>query len=286
MTKTVSKSSISNLNKLRANLKKTLELNLDDYGLTEQSTGEFNSKYLGVQLNSAFQAIYDSSVGELFGHEAFLEPSLGGELRTTSDFAFSYAEHAGKLVQFDRVSRTLHALNFRQIYKENGLLFINVHPKLLISVNEHGKIFESILHANSVPTKRVVIQIKEGLVEQDNLLFKAIENYKERGYLIAIDNFGNQKSHIDRLWQLTPDFVKIDHPLIQKAETNQRIHRILPGLITMIKDVGAKPIITGIESQLQLDIANQIGASLLQGDFLSKAELASKLQPSKIFKKS
>ncbi len=189
------------------------------------------------------------------------------------------------MVQFDRVSRTLHALNFRQIYNENGLLFLNVHPKLLISVNEHGKIFESILHANSVPTNRVVIEIKEGLVEQDNLLFKAIENYKERGYLIAIDDFGNQKSHIDRLWQLTPDFVKIDRPLIQKAETNHRVHRILPGLITMIKDVGAKPIITGIENQLQLDIANQIGASLLQGDFLGKAVLASKLQPSKIFKK-
>ncbi|MFA6180239.1 MAG: EAL domain-containing protein, partial [Candidatus Methylopumilus sp.] len=165
----------THVEQLRLQLKESLLLDLDDYGLAEQSTGEFNSTYLGVQLNSAFQPIYDSEVGELFGHEALLRPSLGGELASSPEFAFSYAEQAGKLVEFDRVSRTLHVLNFRQIYAENGLLFLNVHPKLLISANAHGKVFERILHANSIPTERVVIEIQEGLVDQDKQLTEAID---------------------------------------------------------------------------------------------------------------
>ena len=276
-------SKISRIKKLKQELKRTLQLDLEDYGLTEASSGEYKSEYIGVQLNSAFQPIYNSAAGELLGHEAILKPFLGKELISTPEFAFSYAEKAGKLVQFDRVSRALHVLNFRQIYDENGLLFLSVHPQLLISVNEHGKIFERILHAHSVPTNRVVIQIEEGLVEQDKQLAEAIENYRERGYLIAIDNFGNKKSHIDRLWQFSPNFVKLDPTIIKKAEENDQLKNILPGLIKMIRDIGGEAIVTGIENQKQLEIAIETGATLLQGPFLGEAVSAKELQPSNIF---
>jgi EAL domain-containing protein (putative c-di-GMP-specific phosphodiesterase class I) len=270
----------SHLEQLRLQLKESLLLDLDDYGLAEQSTGEFNSTFLGVQLNSAFQPIYDIQAGDLFGHEALLRPSLGGELASTPEFAFTYAEQAGKLVPFDRVTRTLHVLNFRQIYAENGLLFLNVHPELLITVNGHGKVFERILHANSVPTNRVVIEIKESLIERDKQLIEAIDNYHDRGYRIAIDGFGSAKSHIDRLWKLAPDFVKLDLNLIQKAEQTPRLQKLLPGLIKIIKDLDAKPVITGIETQVQLDIAIEAGATLVQGYFLAKPAIAKELQSS------
>jgi len=269
---------------LRLQLKESLLLDLDDYGLTEQSTGEFNSTFIGVQLNSAFQPIYDSEAGDLYGHEAILRPSLGGALASTPDFAFTYAEQTGKLVQVDRVSRTLHVLNFRQIYAENGLLFLKVHPKLLTSVNQHGKVFEYILHSNSVPTSRVVIEIQEGQIEQDRQLAEAIDNYRDRGYQIAIDGFGSPKSHIDRLWKFAPDFVKLDTNLIQQAENNDRIRKALSGLVKVIKDLDAQPVINGIETQVQLNIAIESGASLFQGDFLGKPVAAKELQPSDFFK--
>lgn len=276
----------AHVEQLRLQLKESLLLDFDDYGLAEQFTGEFNSTFIGVRLNTAFQPIYDSEAGDLAGHEALLRPSLGDELASTPEFAFTYAEQAGKLVEFDRVSRTLHVLNFRQIYAENGLLFLNVHPKLLISVNAHGKVFERILHANSVPTSRVAIEIQEGLVEQDKQLAEAIDNYRERGYQIAIDRFGSEQSHIGRLWKFAPDFVKLDLNLIQKAESNERVRKILPGLIQMIKDIGAKPIITGIETQVQLDIAMETGSTLFQGYFLAKPVTAKELQPSALFKRT
>ena len=59
-----------------------------------------------------------------------------------------------------------------------------------------------------------MIQTEEGLVEQDKQLAEAIDNYRERGYLIAIDHFGNKKSHIERLWQFSPNFVKLDPNII------------------------------------------------------------------------
>jgi len=274
----------THIEQLRLQLKESLFLDLDEYGLAEQSSGEFNSTFLGVQLNSAFQPIYDSAAGELYGHEALLRPSLGGELSSTPEFAFSYAEQSNKLVQFDRVSRTLHVLNFRQIYADSGLLFLNVHPKLLVAVNAHGKVFERILHANSVPTDRVVIEIPEGLIEQDKQLTEAISNYRDRGYKIAIDHFGSKHSHIERLWKFAPDFVKLDQSLIQQAEANPRLNAVLPSLVKLITDSNAKAIITGIETQSQFDIAIESGSTLLQGYFLGKPVTAKELQPSKLLK--
>lgn len=280
-----SKTIATHVEQLRLQLKESLLLDFEDYGLAEQFTGEFNSTFIGVQLNTAFQPIYDSEAGDLYGHEALLRPTLGNELASAPEFAFTYAEQAGKLVEFDRVSRTLHVLNFRQIYAENGLLFLNVHPKLLISVSEHGKVFERILHANSVPTDRIVIEIQEALIEHDLRLTGAINNYRDRGYRIAIDRFGSNQSHIDRLWKLTPDFVKLDLNLIQQAETDKRVRSALPGLIKIIKDLGAIPIVTGIETQAQLDIALESGSSLFQGYFLAKPVTAKELQPSALFKR-
>ncbi|MCB5185087.1 EAL domain-containing protein [Methylobacillus gramineus] len=278
------KISSAHIEQLKIQLRESLYLDLDEYGLEEQQSGEFNSTFLGIQLNSAFQPIYDSEAGDLHGHEAFLRPSLGGLQAISPEFAFSFAEQGGKLVKFDRVARTLHVLNFRQIYAENGLLFLNVHPNLLISVNAHGKVFERILHSNSVPTDRVVIEIQESVLEHENQLAEAIENYRERGYGIAIDNFGNKHSHLERLWKLSPEFVKFDTSLIKEAERNPRLRKILPGLIQLARDIGAQPVITGIESQTGLEIAIESGSTLLQGYFLGKPVTARELQPTDAIK--
>jgi EAL domain-containing protein (putative c-di-GMP-specific phosphodiesterase class I) len=273
----------SALTKIKRELKRYLELDLQEYGLKELKSGEYESQYIGVKMKSAFQPIYNRIDGELTGHEAVLNPYLGAEIGSSSDFAFTYAEKAGKLVQFDRASRALHVLNFKKIYGEAGLLFLSVHPNLLISVNEHGKIFERILHAHSVPTRRVVIQIDESLIEQDRLLTAAIDNYRERGYLIGITSFGSRNSHINRLWQYTPNFVKLDPRLIAQAEENIHAKQILPGLTKMIQDVGALSIIPEIENQQQLEIAVESGGALLQGSFLGEAVSAKDLQPSPLF---
>lgn len=269
---------------LKSQLREALYLDFDDFGLEEQEGGEFSSTFLGIRLNSAFQPIYDSAAGELVGHEALLRPSLGGEQAISPEFAFSFADQSGRLVKFDRVARTLHVLNFRQIYAENGLLFLNVHPSLLLNVNAHGKVFERILHANSVPTNRVVIEIQESWIEQDKQLADAVDNYRDRGYKIAIDGFGRKHSNLERLWKLSPSFVKLDMNIIQEAEQNIGVRKMTARLVDIVRDLGAQPVIQGIETQTQLDIAIGAGSPLIQGYFLGKPVITKELQLKKAIK--
>ena len=63
------------------------------------------------------------------------------------------------------------------------------------------------------------------------------------------------------------------------------MRKALPGLIKIIRDLGAKTVITGIETQTQLDIAIESGGTLFQGYFLAKPVTAKELQPSALFKR-
>jgi len=58
MTKT-----ISSLTKIKRDLKRYLQLDLEDYGLKELRSGEYQSQYIGVRMKSAFsQYITESTM--------------------------------------------------------------------------------------------------------------------------------------------------------------------------------------------------------------------------------
>lgn len=254
---------------IKEDLDRVLYLDLDDFRL-EADHEEVQSRFCGLRLRSEFQPIFDTSKSQgLLGYEALLRPSTGIEA-VSPQFAFTMADSQDRLVKLDRVARTLHMLNYLNLPEDKGLLFLNVHPKLLVSVTTHGKVFEHILHIHSVPTTQVVIEIMENAVDADKRLIEAVDNYRDRGFKIAIDDFGSKHSNLDRLWKLTPNFVKLDLSIIKQAETDGKVRRVLPKLIEIVQALGAQAIIEGIENEVQLDIALDAGAGLLQGYFLGR----------------
>jgi EAL domain-containing protein (putative c-di-GMP-specific phosphodiesterase class I) len=191
----------------------------------------------------------------------------------TQEEAFDHAEELRRLVQFDRLVRTIHLLNHARSFTEDELLFLNVHPHLLTSVSNHGRTFEQILHYYSVPTSRVVIEIKESAVEDETLVHKAVNNYRSLGYKIAVDGFGTMHSSLKRVLSLHPDIVKLDSMLIQNAE-NSHNATVLNQLVSTFHDTGVQVAIKGIETTRQLEIARKSGADLLQGICLGRPEFS------------
>jgi EAL domain-containing protein (putative c-di-GMP-specific phosphodiesterase class I) len=222
-----------------------------------------------------FQPIVDLNKNEPLGHEALLRAIDQKGNTIAPPAAFRQAEVAERLVKFDRVCRTLHTLNFLNMGKSSGLLFLNVHPELLVAVNAHGKVFEQVLHQHDVATNEVVIEIHESAVSEEKLLAAAIANYRERGYKIAIDDFGKEHSNLERLWTLAPEYVKLDCGIIQQAEFNPRLQRILPKLVEIIHELDAEVVIEGIETQSQLELAQHAGIHLAQGYLLGRPAPAS-----------
>lgn len=255
--------SLHRLNALQKELRESLSLN-DDYRM-EVHGEELRANFIGMQLSSVFQPIVDLRRDAPLGYEALLRPfdQKGQALPPPS--AFRKAESVEQLVKFDRLCRTLHTLNFLNMGAGNGLLFLNVHPELLVAVNSHGKVFEQVLYQHHVATNEVVMEIHESEVSDERLLSVALNNYRERGYKIAIDDFGKGHSNLERLWTLSPDYVKLDLSLIQQAEHNPRLRRMLPKLVDLIQELGAEVVAEGIETPTHLELAREAGIALVQG---------------------
>lgn len=242
--------------------------------LIDEKSGQFSGHYRGFNLDSVFQPIVAGEDNPIIGYEALLRPSIGRTLPVETKFVFRYIEETGGLVLFDRICRTLHLVNFLPFSAEQDLLFINVHPALLNRVDAHGKVFEGIVHSLSVPTNRVVIELEESHLEDPSILDRALRNFRERGFKIAISDFGRERTNVKRLWQVTPDFVKLHGDILHAAVNDEKVRRVLPKLVDLIHESGGEVVIQGVETLQQLEIAEQTGARFRQGFGLSRPESA------------
>lgn len=95
---------------------------------------------LGLEISSVFQPIVTPH-GQIHGEEALLR-ARSHSLKISPISVFRIAAAQGSLVAFDRLARTLHLINFISRPRAHGRLYLNIHPRLLGEVSQHGVVFE------------------------------------------------------------------------------------------------------------------------------------------------
>lgn len=144
--------------------------------------------WFGCELSSVFQPVVRPANGSTIGYEAYLR-ILGSGERALSPWAL-YSSNADddRLVALDRLARTVHALNFLSSVEGDGLLFLNVHGRLLAAVSsDHGAAFRKVVDALGLPPERIVIETPLGASLQPDLLAFVLRNYRNNGFQVAIN---------------------------------------------------------------------------------------------------
>ena len=240
--------------------------------------------YRGMRLSSVFQPLFAADTLQAQAHEALLRVVDNGGQPLSPAAAFAIPDSASDVVYFDRLCRIMHALNFVRQAQPGAELFLNVSGRHLLGVSQggHGETFERLLHQCGLKPEQVILEVLEARVDDISRLNDAVAAYRERGYRVAIDDFGCEHSNFDRLWRLTPDIVKLDRSLIVQGTTNERARRILPKIVDIIHELGAQVVCEGIETSEQHRLAIDAGADLVQGYYYARPSplLASIAQPS------
>ena len=231
-----------------------------------------HGRFRDLQLSSVFQPLFAAANLAPRAHEALLRvhDATGAPLSPAA--AFAVPTTSDEVVYFDRLCRIVHALNFVRQAESGADLFVNVSGRHLLGVSHggHGEIFERLLHMCGLKPGQIILEVLEARVDDIARLNDAVAAYRERGYRVAIDDFGCEHSNFDRLWRLTPDIVKLDRSLILQGSTNARARRMLPKLIEIIHDLGAQVVCEGIETPGQHHLAIDAGADLLQGYYYAR----------------
>jgi EAL domain-containing protein (putative c-di-GMP-specific phosphodiesterase class I) len=225
-------------------------------------------RWQGFTLRSHLQPIYSVSKAGCIGFEALLRVSDDdGPVRT--ERLFERARVDGDVVLLDWICRALHLRKFATVDKGGWKLFLNVHPEAAVRDARSVRELADLVRYYGLTPARLTIEILEAPCAEEPLLREAVAAYRVLGAAIAMDDFGLGRSNFDRIVALRPDIVKIDRTILVRAVGEVKSRRILPSIVDLLHEAGARVAVEGIENAHEALVAIESGADHLQGFHLA-----------------
>lgn len=238
-----------------------------------QLSGDFVvARLAGIELSSVFQPIVETRDSHVIGWEGLVRPARLSDhaILSPAEF-FALFESGPELIRADRICRALHLANHLRSESQEGYLFLNLHPRHLLSVNgEFGRNFSQLVRVLGMKPEQIVLEVLEHAIHDESLLQRAVREFKHHGFLIALDDFEAQSDPllVDRLFALKPHIVKFGRSFLQP-----RYQIILPKLFAAVRELGALALSEGIETPEEKHYAANAGAMLMQGYLLGRPEV-------------
>lgn len=125
---------------------------------------------------------------------------------------------------------------------------------------------ENVLEEYGIPRNRVAIEVTESaLVGNREFLGDEIERFRSEGFEVWMDDFGSGYSSLNVLKDYTFDLVKIDMAFLRGLEESEQARVMLAKVIDMVKELGLKTLVEGVETRSQYDFLRSLGCGRVQG---------------------
>jgi EAL domain-containing protein (putative c-di-GMP-specific phosphodiesterase class I) len=236
---------------------------------TEPQPGTVAAQFFQSRLTSAFQPIVRAADNGVAGHHALLRVFDEGGEAVAPWSLFAQASRDAMLVQLDRLSRTVHALNYFPLQSVRQTLFLNVERRMLtIAAEDHGAYFELILKPLGVATSRVAIVLPAAALDDAVTFVRAAIAYRIRGYRVVAQLRADAEADLEHVFLADPHFVALDGRHSDRARQTRKI-------VDAISRRGIHALARHIEDEEQSQAARDVGFGFLQGRHFAPPKTAS-----------
>ena len=187
-------------------------------------------------------------------------------------------EEAESIINFDRLSRTVHMLNYLTIVHLEGVLFLDVDPRHILGVKQdHGAYFEEVIRQCGLETNNVaiVLTLNSQYAPYYEDLERGLENYRRRGYQIALkfDYIVRNVQTFNLIERIAPQYVNQSaRNLIGRVHSDELFEQ-LSQFNAKIASLGAQSILEHIEEKKFDALARNSGFDLVDGDYYNEESL-------------
>jgi diguanylate cyclase (GGDEF)-like protein len=152
------------------------------------------------------------------------------------------------------------------------------HPlQMSVNISRYDLLDESLTEfiANALSREQVsgetlTLEITESSIgEEPTRSRKAIEDLRELGLRVSIDDFGVGYSSMSQLLSLPLDEIKIDKSFILALRSDRRARAIISSAIELARALDLTLVAEGIESAQSLEVLEQLGADIGQGFYIA-----------------
>ncbi len=128
-----------------------------------------------------------------------------------------------------------------------------------------------ILNDTKFPAERLEMEITESVLMADaDSVLATINELRELGMRVALDDFGAGYSSLAYLGRFRPNKVKIDQFFVRDMDENPASLAIIKAVKALVAELGVELLAEGVETVEQLEILRENGADEAQGFLFSK----------------
>jgi diguanylate cyclase (GGDEF)-like protein len=232
---------------------------------------------LGLALiNGDFRLAYQpqfSAAGRLTGLEALLRldhPTLG----FLPPGAFiSIAERHSVIVDIGTWALRValqDATRWDLRYGEPLTIGINVSTRQLQEPGYAASVLRC-LRDHAFPPERLEIElIERSLMLNECGILQQLEQLRQAGVRISLDDFGTEQSCLSLLHKLPIDTIKLDHSFVRAMDDEPKVLPIIQAIVFMARSLGKRVIAEGIEHVGPVPALINMGKMDFQGYLLSR----------------
>lgn len=221
------------------------------------------------EIRTFFQPIISLIDGSILGLEALSRGPKSTALENPG-ILFDLARVYGKLWELEFLCR-IKALEKASKDNHDHYIFINVDPDIINDEKFRKGFTKEFLKKFDINPENIVFEITEKNSVADITSFKRlIENYKDQGYKIAIDDTGSGYSGLKLITDIHPHYIKLDMSLVRDIDKDGVKYSLIKTLYNFCQVTNIKVIAEGIETENELNALIDIGIDYGQGYFIQK----------------
>ena len=122
-----------------------------------------------------------------------------------------------------------------------------------------------------IDRSRINFEITESVAASDyDQLSQIVSELKRSGFRFSLDDYGTGYSNVMSVFSMDLDIIKIDKSILWTAVDHELGRILLENTVRMIKQMGRKVLVEGVETKAQLDLLRDVGVDYLQGFYFSR----------------
>lgn len=112
----------------------------------------------------------------------------------------------------------------------------------------------------------LIVEMTEDFMdEQPEKLYKFVEECKNMGMIVALDDFGNGYSSLRRLLQYPSSIIKLDKSLLREMMESDEKKNFIASIVYACHRFGKKVCMEGVETREQNHMIKEAGCDMIQG---------------------
>jgi hypothetical protein len=176
------------------------------------------------------------------------------------------------IINFDRLSRTVHMLNYLALAHLQGGLFLEVDPRHILGIKQdHGAYFVDVIAQCGLETKNIVIvlDVHSQYARYYQELIKGLDNYRRRGYQISLnfDCLAQEGEAFDLIAKISPNYVSLSARNMLDQVHDDTLLTKLQQFKTRVASVGGQSILQQIDEKKSDLLARNTGFDLVEGGY-------------------